>query len=387
MNAAYEQQQQERLSQGDDIFEECSPLTPPPSGSENTSPVYTLDRANQDTSSRTIRSRRESSLQARRQRSALFSNCNPKLLFEDLEFVTKGSIGMVYRARRVRRRHPIPAERFPNDSNQYAAIKVINIPPDLSALSREISLLHSCRHPNLVHFYGAYLLTDENHSEGLSEKDADTLPPPQQIWIALEWMDGGCLTDWLDLIGGRIQDESIIARICRDITRALEYLHSQNCIHRDVKSDNILLKMTGSIKLADFGYCTQLQSSESKRTSVVGTPYWMAKEVVRGQPYSTPSDIWSLGITILEMAEGEPPYLDLPPLKALFMIATEPPPTLQMPEYWSSELQDYINGCLVADPDLRLTASDLLNHQFMNNVCSRERFISALQSVQTNFVE
>ena len=134
-------------------------------------------------------------------------------------------------------------------------------------------------------------------------------------------------------------------------------------------SDNILLSMTGQIKLADFGYCAQLSSSTQKRNSVVGTPYWMAPELIRGQDYDTRVDIWSLGVMAIEMAEGEPPYLEYPPVRALFLIATNGCPKIAEPESWSSLFIDFMDRCLDMDPHNRPMASALRSHPFLRFAC------------------
>jgi serine/threonine protein kinase len=163
--------------------------------------------------------------------------------------------------------------------------------------------------------------------------------------------------------------------------KALAYLHSKHRIHRDVKSDNILLSSKGEIKLADFGYATQLTAEKQKRMTVVGTPYWMAPEVIRGNKYDTKIDIWSLGIMLMEMAEGDPPYMDHPPLRALFLITTKGIPPLKDPK-WSPELRDFLNRCLVKDPTQRATAVELLQHPFLKKASSPEDFAVTIKEAQ-----
>ena len=162
--------------------------------------------------------------------------------------------------------------------------------------------------------------------------------------------------------------------------KAIELLHSLNRIHRDIKSDNILLSSDGEIKLADFGYCAQLTHRGDKRNSLVGTPYWMAPEVVRGQEYGFPVDIWSLGIACIEMADGEPPFVDVPPMRALFLIATSGRPNLKDPSNWSCCFQDFMSQCFEMDPTKRYTAKRLLLHPFLRMACPLSNFVALIQN-------
>jgi len=141
-----------------------------------------------------------------------------------------------------------------------------------------------------------------------------------------------------------------MAYICKEILIGLQHLHSEHRIHRDIKSDNILIDLAGDVKLGDFGYCAQLTADQDYRKSVVGTPSWMSPELVTGAKYTTKVDIWSLGILCLELAEGDPPYLRDPPMRALFLIASGPPPTLKKPKRWSADFVDFIRTCLKKSP-------------------------------------
>jgi len=190
-------------------------------------------------------------------------------------------------------------------------------------------------------------------------------------------MDGGCLTDILEQFENVKMNEQQITLVIRETLKALAYIHSLHRIHRDIKSDNILLNSDGCVKLADFGYAAQLTQKQQKRNTVVGTPYWMAPELIRGHDYGVKVDIWSLGIMLMEMAEGEPPYMEFPPLRALFLITTKGIPPLKEPHKWSADFNDFFNRCLEKEVEKRPTAEELMKHPFMKRA-GDPRDISAL---------
>jgi serine/threonine protein kinase len=196
----------------------------------------------------------------------------------------------------------------------------------------------------------------------------------------MEFMNGGKLTDLLYVTKFT---EPQIASICKECLKALKYLHDIHRIHRDIKSDNVLLSSNGEVKLADFGFCAELSTGE-KRKSVVGTPYWMAPEVIRGIDYDIKVDIWSTGIMALELADGEPPLMELPPLRALFIIATQASPQLREPHKWSNEFRDFLSRCLQKDPSLRATADELLQHPFIQKACSTSFLVEMLKKYKLN---
>ena len=208
----------------------------------------------------------------------------------------------------------------------------------------EISMTVMSQNPNVVNYYQSYKFQN-------------------CLWIIVELMKGN-LTDLIMDKAGSIP-EDLMAYITREVLLGLNALHNQYRIHRDIKSDNILLSLEGLVKLGDFGYAAQLTAEQDKRTTVVGTPSWMAPELVIGAKYDEKVDIWSLGIVLLEMAEGEPPNLRENPMKALYLTANGPPPSLSEKERWSPEFNRFITICLTKDPAHRPDTNDLLNDPFI----------------------
>ncbi|WAR26838.1 PAK3-like protein [Mya arenaria] len=206
------------------------------------------------------------------------------------------------------------------------AIKImdLNNQPKKELLITEIEVMKTYRHKNIVNFLDCYFV-EEN----------------QELWVIMEFLEGGPLTD---VVTETIMKEGQIAAVTRECLNALSFLHARSIIHRDIKSDNVLLGMTGNVKLTDFGFCAQLSNEQSKRQTMVGTPYWMAPE----------------------MLEGEPPYLNETPLKAIYKIATKGKPDIKNFEKLSPELQDFLNKCLDVDVDRRSSAEELLEHPFLN---------------------
>lgn len=231
---------------------------------------------------------------------------------------------------------------------------------NVELVTTEISIQKSCNHHSIVEYFDSYLVKNE-------------------LWVVMEFMGGGCLTDILDQFESVRLSESHIARICLDTLEGLAYLHSKNRIHRDIKSDNLLLGSDGAVKIADFGYAAQLSEGKAKRNTIVGTPYWMAPELIRGQNYGTKVDIWSLGIMAMEMAEGEPPYMEFPPLRALFLITTKGIPPLQEGDRWSALFKDFVAKCLERDPEARVDSRALLVHPFLATACAHTDLLVPLK--------
>jgi len=195
-------------------------------------------------------------------------------------------------------------------------------------------------------------------------------------------MGGGCLTDVLESFDSVQLTESQIAYCCRETVKALVYIHGLHRIHRDIKSDNVLLGSDGAVKLADFGYAAQLTQKQQKRNTVVGTPYWMAPELIRGHDYGTKVDIWSLGIMLMEMAEGEPPYMEYPPLRALFLITTKGIPPVKEQHKWSRDFHDFFARCLDVNVQTRPEARELLKHPFLLRACEAHEFKPVIQAAR-----
>ncbi|KAF8977182.1 Protein kinase [Entomortierella lignicola] len=251
---------------------------------------------------------------------SVVSSGDPSTLYSKIKKVGQGASGSVYVAKHL-------------TTNTKVAIKQmdLSLQPRKELVVNEILVMKESTNPNIVNYLDSFLVKG------------------QELWVVMEYMEGGALTD---------------------TCKGLQHLHSQNIIHRDIKSDNVLMDPLGHVKITDFGFCAKLTDQKNKRATMVGTPYWMAPEVVKQKEYGAKVDIWSLGIMAIEMIEQEPPYLDEEPLKALYLIATNGTPTLKKPETLSSELKNFLAVCLCVDVKSRAASKELLEHEFLRRAGS-----------------
>ncbi|KAA3679165.1 p21-activated kinase 5 [Paragonimus westermani] len=257
---------------------------------------------------------------------------DPRTNLEELGPLGEGSTGVVCLMRQ-------------RSTGCYVAVKKMNIfkQQRRELLFNEVMIMRQYRHPNIVEMYSSHLVMNE-------------------LWVVMEYLEGGALTS---IVSRTLMSEQQIATVCRYVLKALAFLHDHGIIHRDVKSDSILLSSTGQVKLSDFGFCAQLTEQILRRRSLVGTPYWMSPEVISRKPYGTSVDVWSMGVLLIEMVDGEPTYFNEPPIRVMRRIQTEAIPHLANPHKSSRRLNQFLQRMLVREPACRATAAQLLLDPFL----------------------
>uniref|UniRef100_A0A8C5C5M1 non-specific serine/threonine protein kinase n=1 Tax=Gadus morhua TaxID=8049 RepID=A0A8C5C5M1_GADMO len=282
---------------------------------------------------------------------------DPTDTWDIVETIGKGTYGKVYKV-------------LNKQDGSKAAVKILDPIHDIDEeIEAEYNILKALSdHANVVKFYGMFYKKDAKCGD--------------QLWLVLELCNGGSVTDLSKgmLKRGERIEESIIAYILHEALMGLLHLHVNKTIHRDVKGNNILLTTQGGVKLVDFGVSAQLTNTRLRRNTSVGTPFWMAPEVIACEQqldttYDARCDVWSLGITAIELGDGDPPLSDLHPMRALFKIPRNPPPTLHQPELWTGIFNDFICKCLIKDFELRPNVLDLLQHVFLQQIRGKEKVL------------
>lgn len=273
---------------------------------------------------------------------------DPAGIFDLMEVVGNGTYGQVYKGRHVK-------------TGQLAAIKVMDVTEEEEEeIKLEINVLKKySHHRNIATYYGAFI------KKALKGHD-------DQLWLVMEFCGAGSVTDLVKATKGNTLKEEWIAYICREILRGLSHLHANHVIHRDIKGQNVLMTEDAEVKLVDFGVSAQLDKTVGRRNTFIGTPYWMAPEVIAcdenpDATYDNRSDLWSLGITALEMAEGQPPLCDMHPMRALFLIPRNPPPRMKSKK-WSKKFTNFIDKCLVKNYHDRANTQQLLKHPYIKDI-------------------
>uniref|UniRef100_A0A1A8PAP7 non-specific serine/threonine protein kinase n=1 Tax=Nothobranchius rachovii TaxID=451742 RepID=A0A1A8PAP7_9TELE len=257
---------------------------------------------------------------------------DPRTYLENFVKIGEGSTGVVC----------IATEKH---TGRQVAVKMMDLRRQQrrELLFNEVVIMRDYQHKNVVEMFKSALVEEE-------------------LWVIMEYLQGGALTN---IVSETRLTEEQIATVCEAVLQALAYLHSQGVIHRDIKSDSILLTLDGRVKLSDFGFCAQISKDIPKRKSLVGTPYWMAPEVISKSPYGTEVDVWSMGIMVVEMVDGEPPYFSEMPVAAMKRLRDEPAPTVRSVSQISPVLKDFLDRMLTRDPLERASATDLLEHPFL----------------------
>lgn len=286
---------------------------------------------------------------------SVHTGVDPAAVFSNFVAVGSGGSGSVYLA-------------TSDATGERVALKCVT-PSTLNkrrALETEIRTMHSLHHPNIVRGFGAYAFESN-------------------VWIVMEAMDVGSLTSVLDFLRDRryLLSEAHVAYILREALRGLWAMHSRHCMHRDVKSDNVLVSSDGDVKLGDFEYSAVLTEGRPKRRTVVGTAWWMAPETVRSSLYDYAADVWSVGILAIECAEWVPPLFGMESAQAMDVIRTGVTHQgFRRPDMWSVSFADFVRGCLTRDRNLRYTVPQLLEHPFLEKACSKSQIANVFRAVK-----
>ncbi|XP_025095724.1 LOW QUALITY PROTEIN: serine/threonine-protein kinase 10-like [Pomacea canaliculata] len=286
---------------------------------------------------------------------------DPLQLWDIVSELGDGAFGRVYKAQN-------------KETQVFAALKqvAINNEEDLEDFSVEINILADCVHPNVVGLHEAFYFDGK-------------------LWMFLEFCGGGALDSiMVDLEKPLTEDQ--IRYVCHEMCVALDFLHRHHVIHRDIKAGNVLVTMEGDVKLADFGVSAKNSQTHQKRDTFIGTPYWMAPEVIlcetlKDTPYDFKADIWSLGITMIEFAQIEPPNKDMHPMRVLIKIHKSEPPALDQPSKWSKNFNDFISKCLIKDPKQRPTAVELLEHPFIRDYRDKTAILDLICEAKADVIE
>lgn len=274
--------------------------------------------------------------------------------YQLLDKLGEGSYGSVFKALCLK-------------TGQIVAIKRVETSGELDSLKKEISIMEKCHSDFIVRYYGS--IFQEN-----------------VLWLIMEYCAAGSAIDLIRITKKQL-NEFEIASILFYTLKGLQYLHENKKIHRDIKAGNILLDANGNAKLADFGVSTELLHTWADKDTFIGSPFWMSPEVINKSKYNKKTDIWSLGITAIELAEGEPPYSHIHPIRAMFAIRTHPPKELTMPKKWSLEFNDFVSKCLNIDPKARPIAKDLLQHPFIEKKGRNKTVLSNLVASSLDVIE
>jgi len=280
------------------------------------------------------------------------SQDDPEEVFEMLDIIGEGAYGLICTCKNVKQ-------------NSIYAIKFLEIDEeDEENLQKEIDILkESSDCPYIVKYFGCYI-------------------KESTLMIVMEFCDGGSCLDIMNSCKKTITEDQISV-IVAHMVQGLAYLHSHRILHRDLKAGNVLLTSEGIAKLADFGVSAKLVHTLQKKNTIVGSPYWMAPEVIsvqkgKGEGYDFKADIWSLAITTIELAEGKPPLFDIASLRVIFLIPARPPPTLTVPSKWSSDFNDFLAVCLRKDPNQRPSATSILGHPFVQKGLRKDHILQEL---------